>query len=64
MAQAKVLRQKDVYAVYQLHAILLAGTLGGTENGPDDPDIHAWSPDNKYHYHLKGHVGGHIFFDQ
>ncbi len=63
-AQTRVLAGKDIYARTQLHAVYLANTLGGTEDGPDDPDIHTWSPHNKYHYHLQGHVGGHIFFDK
>jgi hypothetical protein len=62
-AQIRLLSGNDVYASTQLHAVYLAGTLGGTERDPDYPDIHEWSPENKYHYHLKGHVGGHIFFD-
>ncbi len=61
-AQTRILSGKDVYAASQMHAVYLAGTLGGTEDCPDDPDIHRWSPENKYHYHLKGHVGGHILF--
>ncbi len=63
-AQERVLSGGDVYAVSQLHAVFLAGTLGGMDGSPDKPDIHDWHPENKYHYHLKGRVGGHIFFDK
>lgn len=59
-AKFRVLTGKDVYAVSDFHAKSLAIAASG---GYEGPEKHPWDITNKHHYHLKGRLGGHIFFN-